>query len=236
MVLIERLHTVLNSLPHSCEIIVVDDGSEDSTAHLLSQLSKSLPIRSIRHPKNLGLGAALRTGLCAAMDLGEGVVIVMDADDSHDPALIPEMITKIEQGADVVVGSRFVPGGRAQGVPFYRRALSRAARMVIGLGVRLNGVTDGTSGYRAYRASALQTLRLKLGEQFISENGFASTFELFVKLCSLGVEVVELPMVLRYDRKRGQSKMKVLRTIYRYFVVVMNNSSLVSLRSPASFL
>jgi dolichol-phosphate mannosyltransferase len=200
-------------------ILVVDDGSKDGTADAVRAAAQRLPITMIQHPRNLGLGAAMRTGLKSAA-LGEGVVVTMDADNSHDPELIHAMIARLGEGYDVVIASRFQPGGRELGVPGHRRLISHTASAVLRLLIRYRGVKDYTCGFRVYRVETLRRLIEVYGDGFLRENGFSCMLELLLNLHSLHVPAAEVPLVLRYDLKTGASKMRIFRTVWRYVVTI----------------
>ena len=201
-------------------ILVVDDGSSDGTAAVAETSSSVLPVTVIRHAANKGLGAALQTGLLAA--LGEAdIVITMDADDSHDPATIPLLINRLHEGYDIVIASRFEVGGQEVGVAVHRRLLSHTASAILGLVVGVEGARDYSCGFRAYRSSFLRGLIQEVGEEnLVRETGFACMVELLLKASAHGARVAEVPLVLRYDRKQSASKIRVFRTIVRYGVVL----------------
>ncbi len=218
--LLMSLDKVLSQLGHPYEIIIVDDGSKDDTAVIASRLSFILPVQLIQHEVNQGLAGALRTGLKAAVKESEpgDLIITMDSDNTHPAGLIPRMIQLIEEGHDVVIGSRFQHGARVIGVPFNRELLSIAARYVFQLILPISGVRDYTCGFRVYRAEVLAAAQQHYGENFVSEKGFSCMVDVLLKLRPLrldGAHVVmgEAPMILRYDRKGGASKMRVLKTI-----------------------
>ena len=197
-------------------VIVVDDGSSDGTAGAaLAGAPPGLDVRVIPHGGNRGLNEALRTGLLAALErVGEDdIVVTMDADDTHAPGLISRMTMLIEEGNDVVVASRYAPGGRVRGVSFPRRVLSRGASLLFRAVYPVRGVRDYTCGYRAYRAGLLKEAFARWGDQFISEPGFSCMVDILLKLSRLDAVVTEAPLVLRYGRKPGKSKMNVRRTM-----------------------
>jgi dolichol-phosphate mannosyltransferase len=220
--LIERIGRTMADYGKRFQIVVVDDGSVDGTAEVAEAAAAHLPVKVVRHERNGGLGRALRTGLLVALKDGK-YVVTMDADNSHDPELIPLMVERLQHGHDVVVASRFQNGGREVGVGLYRRALSHTASRVLRWAFPLEGVRDYSSGYRAYRAELLQHLVAEYGEQrFIEESGFACMLEALLKLGARKARIAEVPLVLRYDRKRGASKMRIARTVRRYGAVVRN--------------
>jgi dolichol-phosphate mannosyltransferase len=196
-------------------VIVVDDGSTDGTADSARQAAQGLSLRVVAHPQNRGLNEALRSGLLAALEEAreDDIVVTMDADDTHAPGLISRMTMLIEEGNDVVVASRYAPGGRVRGVSLPRRALSRGASLLFRAVYPVRGVRDYTCGYRAYRAGLLKEAFARWGDQFISEPGFSCMVDILLKLDRLDAVVTEAPLILRYDRKPGKSKMNVRRTM-----------------------
>jgi len=199
------------------EVIVVDDGSRDRTAAVAEEWAARLPLVLVRHPANQGLGAALRDGLAAAVArAGErDIVVTMDADDTHVPGLIARMVDMIDAGHDVVIASRYRPGARIVGVPLLRRVMSRGASLLMRCVYPIGGVRDYTCGYRAYRAAVLRRALDRYGEAFVDQAGFQCMVDVLLKLSRLDVVCGEVPLLLRYDRKLGLSKMPVGDTVRR---------------------
>ncbi len=198
---------------------VVDDGSTDRTMAIVQQGIPGVDIRLISHRTNLGLGQAVQSGFSEILSVAgaNDLVVVMDADDTHGLDSLSAMVDEIhEGGADVVAASRFVPGGDDSTAPAYRRLLSRGASRLFRRILPLEGIRDFTSGYRAYRVSLLQRAKLHWGERLIEERGFACMVELLLKLRHFDPTIVEHPLILRYDRKKGQSKLKLFRTLAQY--------------------
>jgi len=190
-------------------VLVVDDGSRDHTADIVRHWGE--PVELVSHPHNMGLGAAIRTGLTQAASLAddEDAIVTMDADDTHSPGLVPRMVATLEEGYDLVIASRYQPGARTLGVSTTRQFLSWGAGWLFRILLPMEGVRDYTSGFRAYRAALIKRAIERWGNQFIDRNDFSSMPRVLLRMRRLGAIAVEVPMVLRYDRKPGASKMRV---------------------------
>jgi glycosyltransferase involved in cell wall biosynthesis len=205
---------IRTALPRS-RILVVDDASPDGTADRAVVLAADLhSLDVLRRPAREGLGAAYRAGLRRAIDDGAEICIQMDADLSHDPATLPALITIVEHGADLAIGSRYVPGGVIENRPRRRRWLSRwgnrFAASLLGLAVR-----DATSGFRAYRASTLE----RMAFEDVRSDAYAFQIEMTHRLVQLGGRAVEFPITFR-DGSRGQSKMPKHSALTTFLLVV----------------
>ena len=216
--LLKRIADLKSSHNVKVNVVVVNDGSTDNTATLAEQNSKNLNLTLVNHEKNMGLGQAVQTGIKEALSQAgsNDIILIMDADDTHDVSLMDEMINKIEDGADIVIASRFVEGGNDQSAPPFRRMLSRGASVVFKTILPLNKINDFTSGFRAYRVSLLNKASFHWGETLILEQGFACMVELLLKLRHWNPNIVEIPFYLRYDRKLGASKLKLFKTLMQY--------------------
>jgi dolichol-phosphate mannosyltransferase len=201
---------------------VLDDGSRDRTAAVASDAARRLPVQVVSHGHTRGLARAMETALRWVLSRAgdQDVIVTMDADNTHPADLLPAMVGAIQGGADVVIASRYTPGGVEEGVPPSRRILSRGIGALMRLRFRLPGVRDYTSGYRAYRARLLRAAAARYGPRLIEARGFTVTAELLVKLHPFHPRIVEVPVHLRYDRKRGGSKMGVLRTVREYLALL----------------
>jgi dolichol-phosphate mannosyltransferase len=225
--LLERLHRVRAQLQPQWElsVLVVDDGSTDGSARAALAGPSGLPATLVSHERNLGLGRALGTGIeIALQQLSDAdVLAVMDADMTHPPELLPQMLAELaaEDRADmgVVIASRYAPGGAEHGLPLRRRILSRLASVVLAKLARVPGVRDYTCGYRVYRIGPLRRVNEQYDGKLVIECGFVCMAELLVKLARQGVGVAEVPLDLHYELKGGLSKMDVAATIRRYAVL-----------------
>ena len=218
--LLESIRTKVGAMPFDYRVLVVDDGSQDRTAEITLEAAKTMPVELIQHEANKGLGEGLQTGLRAAWLVGD-VVIVMDADNSHDPAYIDDMVKDIEAGhSDVVIASRFQKGSVVQGVPLFRQGLSWGCFLMMKTLLPYRNARDYSTGFRAYRSQILGRIIAQSGPRFLEESSFACMLEMLLRLRWAGARVSEIPYTLRYDLKEGVSKMNVTRTIRRYFNVI----------------
>ncbi len=223
--LLDRIRKAMEDLRLEYRVMVVNDGSQDGTVSEVLKRQPQMPVVLINHEVNKGLGQAMLTGLTSASQQiqPDDVVVAMDADNTHDPCLIGAMQKALNDGADVVIASRYEHGGEEVGLTKLRSVMSRGASTLLRLFFPIEGAKDYTCGYRAYRGSALQKAFEKYGSALVEEHGFTCMAEILIKLRTLKVKVVEVPLVLRYDLKSGPSKMKVVRTILRYVVLIRRN-------------
>jgi dolichol-phosphate mannosyltransferase len=185
-------------------VLVVDDGSPDGTADMAELLGKELGgIDVLRRTAKSGLGSAYRAGFRVGLEQGWDILIEMDADLSHDPDALPALVAPIADGFDLVVGSRYVPGGSIPNWTWHRQLLSRGGNIYAATLLGLH-VTDSTSGFRAYRASVLRRLDLAS----IRAEGYGFQIEMVYQVRRHGGQVTEVP--IRFvDRTVGKSKMSM---------------------------
>jgi len=221
--LLPKINDHFNGMEQAYRIIVVNDGSHDSTADVLKNLSGKYRIDIITHRINRGLGETERDGFeyAAEQSADDDIIIRMDCDDTHEPKYFSAMIDNIEAGYDVVGASRFQPGGSQVGVSAYRASISRCANIFMKLLFNVKGIKDYSCGFRAYRARIIKYAIRIFGNGFIQLKGlgFTSTLEMLVKLNILGGKFKEIPFVLRYDQKSGPSKMITSVTTLGYFAM-----------------
>ncbi len=183
------------------DILVIDDNSPDGTGEVADKLVAADPHVHVLHRQaKSGLGSAYITGFRWALDRGYGVLVEMDADGSHDPAELPALLAALEH-ADLVIGSRWVPGGTVLNWPKSREILSRGANTYARIMLRI-GIRDATAGYRAYRADTLRAVAL---DQVISR-GYCFQIDLVLRSLRAGLAVTEVPITFT-ERTRGASKM-----------------------------
>lgn len=199
--IVDRLHTALPA----AHVLVVDDASPDGTGRLAAELAAGDErVHVLHRTEKAGLGAAYVAGFDWALRGDYAAVVEMDADGSHAPEDLPRILSTLGPGgagADVVVGSRYVPGGRVVNWPWYREWLSRGANVYskCALGVRIN---DVTAGFRAYRREVLETLNLDT----VASRGYCFQVDLTWRAVEAGFVVVEVPITF-VEREAGESKM-----------------------------
>jgi dolichol-phosphate mannosyltransferase len=185
-------------------VLVVDDGSPDGTATLAEKLGAELGnIEVLRRSAKSGLGSAYRAGFAWGLRQGWEAFVEMDADLSHEPEALPSLIAPLTEGVDLVVGSRYVPGGSIPNWRWHRRLLSQGGNVYAALLLRLH-VADSTSGFRAYRADALRSIDLDA----VKAEGYGFQIEMVYQVLRHGGHVTEVP--IRFvDRVDGKSKMSM---------------------------
>lgn len=234
--LLENIEGVCREIP--TQIIVVNDASTDQTLSVAQEYAGQSPrVQVLSHEQNKGLGGALMTGFEHAFKLraeerknrvgqgsryySEDVILTMDADNTHPPDRIPLMLQEIQDGADLVVASRYAPGGEQYGLNMLRRTLSWGAGRVMSFFFPVSGLKDYSCGYRAYRAVTLEQVYQNYGAQMIENRSFAAMVELLVKVVGFCREVREVPFSLHYEKKTGKSKMRIMSTIIGYFTLII---------------
>jgi dolichol-phosphate mannosyltransferase len=192
---------VRDSVPDA-DVLVLDDNSPDGTGQVADELSEADPqVHVVHRAGKEGLGRAYLAGFAWALDRGYDAVVEMDADGSHQPEQLPSLLAALDQGADLVIGSRWTRGGSVVNWPLHRKALSVGGnlytRALLGMPVH-----DATAGYRAYRADALRAM----GLEQVASQGYCFQVDLTRRAVRLGLRVVEVPITF-VEREIGDSKM-----------------------------
>jgi dolichol-phosphate mannosyltransferase len=195
------VQAVRGALPDA-DVLVVDDGSPDGTGAIADSIAAKDPrVRVLHRPTKLGLGTAYVGAFTKGLAEGYEVFLQMDVDFSHDPKYLPAFLRELDAGADVVIGSRNMPGGGVEGWGVGRHFISKGgsfySRTILGLSVR-----DMTAGYRAYTRRALEAI--ELGS--VRSNGYSFQIEMTFRAIRKGMRVAEVPIVF-VDRRVGKSKM-----------------------------
>jgi dolichol-phosphate mannosyltransferase len=203
----ENLESMIRALAEALDpardrVLVIDDGSPDGTGEIADRLSEELGWVSVLHrEEKQGIGPAYVAGFRHALENGAELVLEMDCDFSHDPADVPRLIAAAEDGADLVLGSRYTAGGGTRNWGLVRRIVSRGgclyAQVLLGLGIR-----DLTGGFKCFRRRALEAVDLDA----LSAHGYAFQIETTYRVRRAGLQVVEVPIVFE-ERRAGASKM-----------------------------
>jgi dolichol-phosphate mannosyltransferase len=199
---LERTLSRIHAAVPDADILVADDRSPDGTGELADRLAASDPrVHVLHRPGKEGLGAAYLDAFTWALDQGYDIVVEMDADGSHRAQDLPLLLAAVEGGADLALGSRWVPGGAVENWPKHRALLSRGgnayARMALGIPVR-----DATGGFRAFRAATLKGLAL----EEVASQGYCFQVDLAWRAVQRGFRVEEVPITF-VERELGASKM-----------------------------
>ncbi|HEX4525301.1 MAG TPA: polyprenol monophosphomannose synthase [Gaiellaceae bacterium] len=183
-------------------VLVIDDSSPDGTGEIADRLAGELEFVDVLHrARKEGLGPAYIAGFRRALADGAELILELDCDFSHDPKDVPRLIATAEEGADLVLGSRYVQGGHVGNWGLLRRAISRGASLYTGLFLQM-GVKDPTGGFKCFRRKVLEELDLDA----ITPRGYAFQIETTYRVKRAGFRVVEIPITFS-DRTAGQSKM-----------------------------
>jgi len=223
--LLPKIDETLSGLKTPYIVIVCNDGSKDNTGRMLEEFAKKIPLEVIHHKINRGLGETSRDLFERATEIStpEDIIIRLDCDDTHEPMFIPTLITKIEEGYDVVIASRFEPGGGQEGVTAYRAFISRCANLFMKIFFPIKGLKEYSCGFRAYRAEKVKEAISFFQNDFIQLKGlgFTCTLEKLVKLKLINARFAEVPFKLRYDQKLSESKMVSSITTLGYLVMTI---------------
>lgn len=212
---IEALVQQLRALPGNIHVLIVDDNSPDGTGQLADQLAQQdSGVLVLHRPGKQGLGSAYKAGFKAGLRQGYTFLCTMDADFSHDPTLLPLLLAKAMQGYDLVIGSRYVPGGRIVGSTFLRQLISYSANWLahIFLGVTAR---DCTAGFRCYRYQVLETINLDA----IFSSGYSFLVEMAFHCQQAGFRIGEVPITF-VNRRKGVSKISK-NEIYKAFYTLI---------------
>jgi len=210
---LERMARALSEvLPDDGGVLVIDDNSPDGTGQIADRLAAELPWLEVLHrPEKQGLGRAYAAGFRRALADGAELVLEMDCDFSHDPADVPRLIAAVEAGADLALGSRYVPGGGTANGGLIRRLISRGASIYTR--VLLMPIHDATGGFKCFRRHVLESIDLDA----IDAAGYVFQIETTYRTLRKGFRVVEVP--IRFvDRTAGSSKMSraiVLEAVWK---------------------
>lgn len=228
--LLNRIKTVMEYEKYDYKVVIVNDGSVDRTEYVLICHKSALPLEYYNMEKNSGITDVFRRAfsivLAEAKD--DDIVIALDSDNTQSPYVMIDLIRSIKNGYDLVIASRFVPGSRVIGVPFFRNILSNGVTLILGTLFPYGEIKDYSTFYRAYRVSMLKEANTKMEiNELIKGHGFSSMASFLLKLCYLcKPKVKEVPITLRYDLKEGGSGIRIFKTIKGYLKLIVELSEI----------
>ncbi|MBO5145411.1 MAG: polyprenol monophosphomannose synthase [Lachnospiraceae bacterium] len=205
--LIPEINEIFNVNNIDGQILIIDDNSPDGTWDLAKKYEKENYCKLLRRKSKQGLGTAYKQGFMYALKNGYDVIFEMDADYSHDPNYIPQMLSKINEGYDMVVGSRLEDGGKRVEYPLHRTVVSNVANEIIKLFLHIPE-RDVTTGYRAFRKEVLEKIDVKT----LESKGFEFQLETLFKANIKGFKITHIPIIFR-QRVYGNSKMSINEVI-----------------------
>jgi len=216
---------VLQAQRYADKVVVCDDGSKDLTAEIAERLGADV----VRHERNLGYGAALRSLFRRARELGADVLVTLDGDGQHDPSEVPVVVAPVVDGkADVVIGSRFISKDGAVEMPSYRRFGAKVITSLVN-SAAVKGITDAQSGFRSYSRRAFSSLA-------VTDNGMGASVEVLLKSRENGLHVLEVPVSCKYAGVGVTSTEHPVRhglgVVFSVFRFVVEKRPLLSLGVP----
>jgi dolichol-phosphate mannosyltransferase len=219
--LFEKLDTLSAEIKSTIHIVIVNDGSFDNTSEIIKKYQENRAnITCLTHLQNKGLGEAMKS-MFNHIDQHcnqEDILITLDADNTHDPKIIPDMIDMLNnENLDVVIASRFTRGGQEIGLSMMRKVYSRCAALFFNLFFPIFNVRDYSSGFRCYKIGYLKKALRHYNGELITSTGFECMAEILARFSKIGVKAGEYPLILQYDLKEGKSKMNTFRTVVGYF-------------------
>lgn len=215
--LLYKIRQVMKDVRRDYLAIVLDDGSNDLTADQAEKYRRFLPVKVLRHAENRGIGPTLDRLVREAVRLSSyperDIAITLEADFSWSPEAVPEMVKEVEAGADVVIGARTHPDSEGATLPFAQRASGKLVSTVLRAVMPLQGVTDYTSTFRAYRIGTIKRAIESYQEGLITSEGAAANVELLLRLGRLHPTFAEVPARCRGDIRPRPSRHRLGRTI-----------------------
>jgi dolichol-phosphate mannosyltransferase len=208
---IERLIMKINDINKNFSIVIIDDDSQDGTHKILENFKDKFNVHSYVRKNKRGYGSALIYGFNQVKD--SDIVVTMDADLSHDPSVIPSLINEINNGYEVVIGSRYIEGGEIHAWPLFRRITSKLVNLFVAICLQTS-IKDNTSGYRAYSKTAINKLLRK-----INSKGYSVLEEILYWVKQQNLTCKEIPIVF-IGRKEGVSKAKMIKEFARLLSLV----------------
>ena len=213
---LQQLQQLSSTMPLG--VIVVNDGSRDNTAEEAERFRDQMELQILTHPVNLGVPMTFYDGLVAAAAKAQpsDCIFIIEGDGTSDLKVMPEMARRISDGEDVVVASRYIPGGGYLRFPWQRTWGSYVVNLVVSTFFHVRGITDYTIFYRAFRAEVVQRALQHYGSGFVTTRSFAANLEVLLRVLPYSRRFSEVPLLYDYGLKKSQSKMNVFKTLREY--------------------
>jgi dolichol-phosphate mannosyltransferase len=216
---LDRLEEIVAPASTQTQFLFIDDGSTDDTVSQLTKIERS-NLKVISHPNNQGPGAAFQTAFShlLANQLGPNdLVITLEGDATSDPAFLIRMLQRTAEGDDIVLASPYLYGGGFSGVEPHRIFISHVANFLFKLILNVHGIATFSCFFRIYRGNALLQLNSLYPNAIITCNGFDCAAEIIVKAVRSKLAISEIPFKVDWSRRKGRSKMKIIKTTIAYF-------------------
>jgi dolichol-phosphate mannosyltransferase len=221
--LLARIELAMRFLGEGYHIYIVNDGSRDHTKEVIKCFSGKIPITLFNFADNQGITVVFRKGFEIVLKKAndEDMIVTMDSDNTQTPFVIIDFFKQFSEGSDIVIASRFVPHATSVGIPVYRQLLSIGVAVLLRFLFPIEGVSDYSTFYRAYRSGVVRKAYGLYGGSLISGDGFSSMAGFLVRLCFMeNIKVTEVPIRLRYDLKEGGTGMKIFKTFFGYLKMI----------------
>lgn len=215
----------LRNSGYKLHIFAIDDCSVDGTqTEIIKSTKEYADVFLIAHETNKGLNGGLNTAISHFFATGsqDDIMVVMDGDNTHNPSYIHEMLNKMNSGVDCVIASRYAGNASVIGVAKHREFLSDMAKIYYRMVLKIPNVTDYTCGYRIYNYRVIKNLVLRFGNEPVVEKSFACMMELLYKIYLVDGTFAEVGFQLRYDQKKGDSKMRIANTVVKSLTTAIN--------------
>lgn len=214
------------------KILIINDGSSDRTKEIAESMKNEMPIEIYSHYPNRGVGEVFRRGFDIALNIAkdDDVIVTKEADNTSDLGIINKLIEQLDNGYEISLASCYAKGGGIEGTTFIRMIMSRTANTMLKIFFPI-GISTYSSFYRAYSAGALKNLFKKYNGELLEEDSFECMVSFLIKLKRYGnLNIGEVPMILKGNRREGKSKMKVFRTIFGFLRVIYKEGILYRLK------
>ena len=232
--LLFNICALMKSQTFSYRIVIVNDGSTDMTEMKIKEIKGALPIVLLSHSPNQGVGKTFRHGFSEVLSNAQDtdIVVTLEADGTSDLEILEPMIKKVQAGCDIVLASCYSAEGGVRGTKLFRVLLSKIANILLRFFFPLKNINTYSSFYRVFKVQRLRELDSLYREKLIEEQGFECMVELLVKFSRLpSIQISEVPMILDGEKRRGKSKMKVVKTITGFLKVILKYGILYRLQS-----